>query len=184
MSKKKIITENIFEDKHFNSGDGMMTTIWGPPLWHTLHTISFNYPLKPTKEQKEQYYNFYSSTFLVLPCRYCRENMQKHLGEKGISKKIFRNRETLSTWVYELHETVNKSLGKDSGLSYDDVRQRYEAFRSRCINKPEELQKEEIGCTEPLYGVKGKTEIHIVPKTKKGGDAYVIHKKCVISKAI
>jgi hypothetical protein len=29
-----------------------MTSVWGSPMWHVLHTISFNYPIKPTKEQK------------------------------------------------------------------------------------------------------------------------------------
>ena len=38
-----------FTKKHFNDSNGMLTTIWGPPLWHTLHTISFNYPVKPKK---------------------------------------------------------------------------------------------------------------------------------------
>ena len=28
----------------------MLTSVWGPSLWHSLHTISFNYPVKPTKE--------------------------------------------------------------------------------------------------------------------------------------
>ena len=38
-------------------------------------------------------------------------------------------------YVYELHETINKLLNKKSGLSYEDVRDRYEHFRARCINK-------------------------------------------------
>jgi predicted NAD-dependent protein-ADP-ribosyltransferase YbiA (DUF1768 family) len=31
----------------------MLTTIWGPSQWHFLHTMSFNYPVKPTPEQKK-----------------------------------------------------------------------------------------------------------------------------------
>ena len=34
----------------------MLTAVWGPPLWHTLHTISFNYPIKPSKELYEAIY--------------------------------------------------------------------------------------------------------------------------------
>ena len=41
------IKKRIFSKKHYLSGDGMMTLIWGPNLWHYLHTISFNYPVKP-----------------------------------------------------------------------------------------------------------------------------------------
>ena len=31
----------VYSEKEFNSGDGMLTAVWGPSLWHTLHTISF-----------------------------------------------------------------------------------------------------------------------------------------------
>ena len=58
----------------YNSGDGMLTTVWGPSLWHTLHIISFNYPVKPTKEERVHYYTFVMSLKNVLPCRYCRDN--------------------------------------------------------------------------------------------------------------
>jgi hypothetical protein len=122
--KKYIFTEN-----DFNSGDGMMTSIWGPPMWHVLHTISFNYPVKPTKEQKKHYFNFYNNLQNILPCKYCRDNIVKNMEKIPLTMKDFKNRENLSKWVYELHEVVNKMLNKVSGLSYEDVRQRYETFR-------------------------------------------------------
>ena len=55
-SKKKETRENLFTENDYNSNDGMMTSIWGPPLWHSLHTISFNYPVQPTETQKKDYY--------------------------------------------------------------------------------------------------------------------------------
>ena len=47
--------KSVFHSKDFNSGDGMLTTIWGPSLWHSLHTMSFNYPLKPSFKDKINY---------------------------------------------------------------------------------------------------------------------------------
>ena len=44
--------------KDYKSGDGMLTTVWGPSLWHFLHTMSFNYPIEPTKEQQQEYMRF------------------------------------------------------------------------------------------------------------------------------
>jgi len=44
-----------FTKKDFHSGDGMLTTVWGPSMWHFLHTMSFNYPVTPTQEQKRHY---------------------------------------------------------------------------------------------------------------------------------
>jgi len=159
------MNKNIFKIEDYNSPDGMMTSIWGPPLWHTLHTISFNYPINPTKEDKINYYNFFISLKDILPCRYCRDNLKANLKIMPLNKKVFKSRETLSRWVYLLHETINKLLGKLSNLTYEDVRDRYEHFRSRCLNEKEIKQSKELGCTKSLYGVKGKCIINIVPKS-------------------
>ena len=31
-----------------------LLNVWGPSLWHTLHTISFNYPKRPTSSEKKE----------------------------------------------------------------------------------------------------------------------------------
>tara|TARA_A100001015_G_scaffold298888_1_gene382228 strand:+ start:854 stop:1435 length:582 start_codon:yes stop_codon:yes gene_type:complete len=178
-----------FNKNHYNSGDGMLTSVWGPPMWHTLHTISFNYPVNPTKDDIENYYNYFDSLRHILPCRYCRENYIDNLKKLKFSRKLFKNRECLSKFVYVLHEMVNKNLGKESGLTYNQVRDRYEHFRSRCLNKDEtnpKIAKQsnnkkviEKGCTDPLYGVKSKCVLNIVPKSSKK-ESLSIDKKCKI----
>ena len=78
-------------------------------------------------------------------------------------------------------------LGKKSNLTYCDVRERYEHFRSRCLT--EEKMRSEIwdvkkgkekekGCTEPLYGKKAKCVLQIVPDSKKC-DTFQMDKKCI-----
>ena len=47
-----------FSNKDFNSGDGMLTSVWGPSMWHTLHTISFNYPVNPSNDEKKNILSF------------------------------------------------------------------------------------------------------------------------------
>lgn len=170
MSKKSVFTEN-----DFNSGDGMLTAVWGPALWHSLHTMSFNYPVNPSDDQKKQYYNFFKSLQHVLPCRYCRENYTKNLEILPLTQSTLKNRESFSRWLYEMHEIINTNLGKTSGLSYEDVRNIYEHFRSRCLTDPKLLKDKEKhskstkekGCTEPLYGIKSKCILNIVPKDTK-----------------
>ena len=49
--------------------------------------------------------------------------------------KTMKSRETFSKYIYNLHELINTMLNKKSNLSYDDVRERYENFRARCVNK-------------------------------------------------
>ena len=173
-----------FTEVDFLSGDGMMTSVWGPPMWHMLHTISFNYNVKPTKEQMKHYYKFYKNLINILPCKYCRENLVKTLKTHKLTKAIMKNRETLSRWVYKLHENINDMLGKKSGLTYEDVRDRYEFFRSRCLVDPQKQPKItniESGCTEPLYGVKSKCIINIVPKDDNVA-SFKIDPKCIIKK--
>jgi len=168
----------IFTNADYNSPDGMLTSVWGPALWHSLHTISFNYPVKPSKKEKANYYIFFSSLENILPCRYCRLNLKKNLKKVKLNKSVFKNRETLSRWVYNLHETVNSMLGKKSGLSYNDVRTRYEFFRARCLNTE---TKKEKGCNDSLYGMKGKCIINIVPKKSKK-QTFKIDPKCKIKR--
>lgn len=179
--KKKIkTTKRVFTLKQYNSGDGMLTTVWGPGMWHYLHTMSFNYPINPTQEQKKHYKDFILNLVHVLPCKHCRENLKKNLKKMPLNQKHLKNRESFSRYVYNLHELVNKMLGKKSGLSYCDVRERYEHFRSRCT-VPVKSSKIESGCTEPLYGHKAKCKIKIVPQTDKG-NTLTIDKKCIKSK--
>lgn len=176
----------VFSDEEFNSGNGMMTAIWGPALWHTLHAISFNYPVKPTEEDKVRYYKYFKYLGKVLPCGYCRENYIKNLKGSGYNMSVFNDRNSLSKWVYKLHETVNTMLGKESGLSYEDVRNRYEHFRARCLSnnsvKPE-LGAKEKGCTNPLHGIKSKCVINIVPKDNRV-KSFKMDPKCIIKRKI
>ena len=175
-----------FNKKHHNSGDGMLTTIWGPSMWHTLHTISFNYPVNPTCDDKVHYKNFILNLKNILPCKYCRINLNNNFKSLPLRNCDMKNRETFSRYVYQLHELVNKMLGKNSGLTYIDVRERYEHFRSRCtknevknkIYKTKTVKRKEKGCTEPLVGKKAKCVIKIVPQETKC-NTFQVDKQCI-----
>ena len=159
-----------FKKKDYASGDGMLTTVWGPSMWHYLHTMSFNYPVKPTEEDKKNYKDFMLSLQYVLPCRHCRENLKNNYKAFPLEACHMASRDKFSRYVYRLHETINKMLGKKSGLKYCDVRERYEHFRARCTEEDTKIfkfKKKEKGCTEPLYGKKAKCVIKIVPQDEK-----------------
>ena len=61
-----------------------------------------------------------------------RENLKENFKQMPLTMDKMASRETFSRYVYELHEHINKMLGKKSGLSYNDVKERYEHFRARC----------------------------------------------------
>ena len=177
----------IFNKKDYNAGDGMMTSVWGAPMWHYLHTMSFNYPVEPTIQNKKHYRDFVLNLRNVLPCKYCRINLANNLKKKPLQMCHMKSRETFSRYIYELHETVNRMLNKKSNLTYCDVRERYEHFRSRCTDEKPKVftfkktttrKKKEKGCTEPLYGKKAKCVINIVPQEDKTA-TFQMDKKCI-----
>lgn len=178
-------TNRIFSKKDYLNGDGMLTAVWGPSMWHYLHTMSFNYPINPSIENKKYYKEFILNLQHTLPCKYCRINLINNLKAYPLKACHLKNRDAFSRYIYKLHEIVNKMLGKMSGLSYCDARERYEHFRSRCTtsdiqNKLFKFNKSktEKGCTEPLYGKKAKCVINIVPQEQKG-KTFNIDSKCI-----
>lgn len=176
--------KRVYKKKEYSSGDGMLTTVWGPSMWHYLHIMSFNYPVRPTNHDKKYYRDFMLSLVHVLPCRHCRENLKRNYKAHPLKMCYMKDRNSFSRYVYKLHEVVNKMLGKRSGLSYCDVRESYEHFRARCTEEKPKLfnfrktRKREKGCTEPLYGKKAKCVIKIVPQEKKC-KTLQIDKKCI-----
>jgi len=163
----------IFTEKDYNNGNGMLTTVWGPSMWHSLHTISFNYPVHPTRQDKKRYRDFILSLQYVLPCKYCRINIRKNFIKLPLTQDKMKDRASFSRYLYDLHELINTMIGKNSGLSYEDVRERYEHFRANCVvDKPrisvtKNKTRKHRGCVRPLYGKKAKCVIHIVPQERK-----------------
>jgi len=113
-----------------------------------------------------------------------------------LTADTFKNRDSFSRWMYNLHETVNKMLCKKSNLTYELVRDRYENFRSRCTKnrktkKSKKIKKiklqtrkrkrKEKGCTTPIYGKKSKCVIKIIPQDKDE-PSFQMDKKCYKSK--
>ena len=194
-NKKNRDITKIYTKDEYNSGDGMLTTVWGPSLWHFLHIMSFNYPIDPTFEQKEYYRDFILNLKHILPCKYCRINLTENLKQIPLTIKQMENRDSFSRYIYNLHETVNKMLHKKSSLSFCEVRERYEHFRARCTTEKPKIfnfskikiknktikNKKEKGCTEPLYGKKSKCIIKIVPQDEKGA-SFQMDKKCIKTK--
>lgn len=187
--KQSKTKKRVFTKKDYNAPDGMQTYAWGPALWHSLHMISFNYPIEPTSQQKKQYRNLMLNLVYVLPCKYCRLNLKKNYKIFPLTMECMKSRDSFSRYVYNLHERINKNLGKDSGLSYCDIRERYEHFRARCVDDKPKLfkfnntrkNKKETGCTEPLYGKKARCIIKIVPKDSKC-KTFQMDNKCKKSK--
>ena len=96
---KSTKNKQVYTQKEYNSGDGMLTTVWGPSMWHYLHTMSFNYPVDPTIEDKKHYRDFVLNLRYVLPCKYCRINLKTNFKHLPITMSVMKNRESFSRYI-------------------------------------------------------------------------------------
>jgi len=182
------MTESSDEDY---SKNGMLVKTWGPAGWVFLHCIAQNYPQQPSASQKKYYISFFKDIGNVLPCRYCRESYQQFIkeGSTKLTKTVMKNRQTLSKWLYDIHNKVNKKLEvkSENVPSFEEVTQKYESFRSRCSNKSPDIIEKTVkkGCTDPLKGHRKKCIISFIDVDASGnpikkssfGKIKVKHKK-------
>jgi hypothetical protein len=132
-----------------NKHNGLITKIWGSPLWMSLHCITFGYPIEPTQEEKNFYKIFFISLGNVLPCIYCKNSYNDFIrfGDTIINDDMLKNRGTLTYWLYKIHERVNNKLKITYKTDFNDVVNKYESFRAKCSKNNPNAK----GCVMPLY---------------------------------
>lgn len=125
------------ENQDDDLDNGLLPQIWGPPTWKTLHFISFGYPMNPTKDDKIHYKMFFKMIGYVLPCKSCRSSYKKFIesGDTKMTDDVFKDRNSLTFWLYKIHEAVNKKIGISYGITYDDLVKTYGSYRAKCSNK-------------------------------------------------
>jgi hypothetical protein len=158
----------ILNKKPDNNNDnlGLLTKIWGPPTWESIFCIVFGYPTNPTQEDKEGYKKYFEALGCVLPCPFCRNSYCSFIapeGELALTDNVFESIETLSKWVYNLRNRVNKKLGMEYGVSYEMFKEKYESYRAKCSP----LYKDECKMTPDMkaigYRNSYKKEVPIIP---------------------
>lgn len=109
----------------------MDPSVWGPPAWLFLHSITFNYPDKPSQNDKKYYSIFFDSLKNVIPCPICR----KHYSDNLIKIPIrLDSRDELIRWLIDIHNSVNKSNHKPT-LSYESVYEKYDKLYNKKENE-------------------------------------------------
>ncbi len=89
----------------------MNPNVWGPPAWDFLHTITFNYPYRPTPKEKMKAIIFFETLEDMLPCHSCRKHYQENLAKYPVRNAV-SDRDTLVKWLIHIHNQVNRLLGK------------------------------------------------------------------------
>lgn len=95
--------------------------VWGPHTWFFLHSVTFNYPFKPTAEDKAHITQFFKEIEDILPCSICRRHYKGHLKKKPIQAD---GRKELVYWLIDLHNIVNIQEHKPT-MSYAAVLKLY-----------------------------------------------------------
>lgn len=97
----------------------MDTTFWGPDGWVLLHTLTYFLPEKLSKKEQLSVKEFFNNVSKILPCKYCRISNQKYMRSLNIDD-YSSTRDTLTHWIYKLHNKVNNKLRKQGYCIYDN----------------------------------------------------------------
>ncbi len=97
---------------------------WGPALWKFLHASSFAYPDEPESLRKAQMLEFLKTVGRVLPCKTCRNHYNEYVAE-NLTEGVVANKKNLSSWLVELHNSVNRRTGTRE-WSFDEISRMYE----------------------------------------------------------
>jgi hypothetical protein len=102
----------------------MTNSYWGPMTWKTLHCITYYYPNNPSDEIKKLYVDFfYNIVVAILPCPICQLHFLKQLRDNPIYNHL-HSRQSLSRWLVDLHNDVNKR-NKKRIMKYEEADRLY-----------------------------------------------------------
>ena len=88
-------------------------SVWGPPLWKTIHFVALGYPDVPSETDVRNFKRFFESLEHVIPCAVpCAVNYGRHLKEIPIEPYLRMGRTALFEWTITLHNIVNAENGK------------------------------------------------------------------------
>lgn len=93
---------------------GITPSIWGAPAWLFISCSARTYPLEPNPAEQLAAIHFVDSLQVMLPCS-CRINFRKLLRKMEWKKRKWEyvaNRESYSHFIHDVHNSVNRDLGK------------------------------------------------------------------------
>lgn len=90
---------------------GISPECWGPYMWGAIHLISLGAPDQIDSASKNAYAMFFQQMPYILPCASCARHLQENLTNLPVEAHL-QGKETLFAWSVQLHNTVNRQLGK------------------------------------------------------------------------
>jgi hypothetical protein len=96
--------------------------IWGPQLWELLHKLGYFSDKQPIitevlrRDTQREIEWLMNNLETIVPCPECRMHIETYRKINPIS-----HGKGLGKWIWDLHESVNKRLGKPAGPAYPDI---------------------------------------------------------------
>ena len=114
-----VYAESVFNNRtseRSNFAPRQSTTsksLWGRPLWFSLHYGALNYPDNPTDEIRNMMVGFILGLPVMIPCDECKNHAYNYIqGKKSQLYDITENKELLFRFWWEFHNHVNNKSGK------------------------------------------------------------------------
>jgi hypothetical protein len=102
--------------------------VWGPPMWKMIHSIAATYT--PTPENAKAFRQFINSLPGLITCQNCKHTLLELLKTIPLRDDYhLKDSKTLFLWSYNLHDRINRMLGKSSP-NYEAVKKFY--FNEKC----------------------------------------------------
>lgn len=102
-------------------------SIYGPKLWHTIHTFAADYN---PKTDRNSFMMFIISVGELLPCQKCKTHFKQNLKKFPLNQYL-DSREKVFLWSYMMHNEVNEMQGKKSP-PYKDTKRYFMGKCSKC----------------------------------------------------
>ena len=94
------------------------TESWGPAAWKFLHSVTFNYSDHPSLNEQRNMEQFFYSLKNLLPCDECKNHFENEI---RLHPPDTRSKETISSWLVDIHNRINRRLGKQI-ITYDKAK--------------------------------------------------------------
>lgn len=109
-----------------NMVESINSNIWGPALWTILHSAAERIGTKGLallpQEEARIWMGLLRSLHFTLPCPVCKKHYIKY---SSINKIPVFSKETVRTWLYDLHTQVNRYSNKENTVTLEQIPEIY-----------------------------------------------------------
>jgi hypothetical protein len=100
-------------------------SVWGPPMWFSLHNGAAKYPIEASPICIEKMKNYIIGLPIMLPCPTCRLHATNHIEKHKKNLDIVcSNRKNLFKFFVDFHNIVNRRYRKKE-MSVEDAYRLY-----------------------------------------------------------